>query len=324
MSEYETSLKKKVSHCHTPGDWPCGDYDLTPAQIEKERKWLKDNFPGAQEIEPPTWTYNCFGYAFAYSHGWFGKASGYAVEPFIEDDFLEIDETEVQLDDVVVYRRKGQPDGEPTHAAIISRVESGAITQTKSKFGRSSLAFYHQLHLPDPAKYGSPVQFLRRLARAEHASGVLDMNQANLSAIETALARLSDPDVNLAVGLASIPSVARDIIQSLPGVKELKEAGPEAARAVLALLRREETLNDRDLSAILLYILESYPSEGVKLALAKEISALRFRVINAQLAAETFLNAAGMEFAREDAIAVAFREARKLYPEGAFPIRADV
>jgi hypothetical protein len=312
MATYKTSQERKVSHCHTPGTYPCKEQDFKPAQIEERRQWLKDHFPGAQEIEPPTATYNCFGYAFAYSHGWFPKVIPAKIEFFIEDDFSEIDISEVQADDVVVYRKNGEATGEATHAAIISRVENGQITELLSKFGSSSLA-KHTLDDITP-EYGSPVQYLRRVAQPVGASDVVNMNQENLSAIDTALARLSDPDVNLKVTLASTPTVARDIIQSLPGVKELREGGSEAAKAVLDLLQREETLADENLSAICLYILESYPSDEVKLALAKQISAQRFRVINAQLAAEAFLNSTEIGFDRENAIAVAFVEARKLFP----------
>jgi hypothetical protein len=312
MTDYPTSLLREVPHCHTPGTYPCKDHDFTPHEIKLQQDWLRKYFPNVQEIEPPTATYNCFGYAFAYRHGWFGKVTTAKVEYFIEDDFSEIDITEVRLDDVVVFRENGEPEGKLTHAAIISGVEDGVITELRSKFGYSSLA-RHQLDDIRP-EYGSPAQFLRRLARAERRSGFLDMNSEHLSAIETALARLLDPDVNLAVALASTPDVAGNIIQSLPGVKDLRETGPEAAKAVLALLQREETLADENVSAICLYILESYPSDEVKLALAKQISALRFRVINAQLAAETFLRAAGVEFARQDAVTLAFREARRLFP----------
>lgn len=137
------------------------------------------------------------------------------------------------------------------------------------------------------------------------------MKSLSAEAIQAAIARLSDPKVNFRLDLASTPHVAKRIIQSLPGVKELSETGPEAEEAFVALLQDENTLQDENLSAISVHILESYPSERVKLALAKPISASRFRGMSSQLAAETFLKAAGIEALREDAIAVALREAKK-------------
>jgi len=140
------------------------------------------------------------------------------------------------------------------------------------------------------------------------------MKQKNVSAdaIDAGIARLSDPDVNTAVELASTPNVAKDIIQSLPGVKQLREHGPEAEKAVLALLQDERTLKDENLAAISLHILENYPTERVKFALAKPISERRFRGVSSQLAAEAFLKAAGILVPSKDAIAVALREAKKI------------
>jgi hypothetical protein len=130
-------------------------------------------------------------------------------------------------------------------------------------------------------------------------------------AIQAAIARLSDPKVNYRLDLASTPHVAKRIIESLPGVKELSESGPEAEEAFLELLRYETTLQDEHLSAISVHILESYPSERVKVALAKPISDRKFIGMSTQLAAETFLKAAGIEALQEDAIKIAMREAKK-------------
>jgi hypothetical protein len=143
------------------------------------------------------------------------------------------------------------------------------------------------------------------------------MKPLSPKAIEKALQRLSDPKVNYRVDLASTPHVAKRIIQSLPGVKRLTQDGPEAEKAILALLQDEEKLEDRNLSAIGLYILESYPSDEVKYALAKPISVRRFRGLNSQLAADTFLKAAGIPARGQEAIAIAHREARKIQKERA-------
>ncbi len=139
--------------------------------------------------------------------------------------------------------------------------------------------------------------------------------------IKDAIERLRDPRIKYRVNLASSAEVAKDIVDSLPGVKELKEDGPAAAKAVLALLQDEETLRDSNLTTISLRILKSYPSENVKLALAKPISERRFRGFNSQFAAETFLTAAGIE-ANENPVSVATEEAMRLQPESHFNITA--
>jgi len=64
--------------------------------------------------------------------------------------------------------------------------------------------------------------------------------------------------------------------------------------------------------AISLEILEAYQSQKLKIALAKPITERKFRGINAVLAAEMFLKAAGIEALRKDAIKIALREAKKI------------
>src|SRR5687768_7732080 len=112
------------------------------------------------------------------------------------------------------------------------------------------------------------------------------MNNASPESIQSAIARLSDPEVNFRLGLASTPHVAKRIIQRLPGVKELSEMGPEAEKALLDLLQDERTLKDRYFSSITVHILGSYRTEQVKLGLAKLINARKFSGMTFQLAAE--------------------------------------
>lgn len=142
------------------------------------------------------------------------------------------------------------------------------------------------------------------------------MPQMSAAEINAAVERLRDPRVKYKINLASTREVARDIVDSLPGVKELKEGGPQAARAVIDLLKDENTLNDSNLTAISLRILESHPSEEVKLVLAGPISEHRFRGFNSLFAARTFLRAAQIE-PTDNAVELAFEEARKLQPENA-------
>jgi hypothetical protein len=119
--------------------------------------------------------------------------------------------------------------------------------------------------------------------------------------------------VNLELDLASTPHVAQRIIESLPDVKKLREAGSHGEEAFLDLLEDERTYEDENLASITVHILGSYRTERVKLALAKLINARRFRGMTFQLAAESFLKVAGIEALSEDAVAIAIREAKK-YP----------
>src|ERR1041385_7117651 len=143
--------------------------------------------------------------------------------------------------------------------------------------------------------------------------GVKVMKQKlTAQAIHDMIARLADPEVNFRINLASTTYVARRIIHSLPGVEELRQNGPEVAQALLARLQKEETLTDHNFTAISLRILENYPSESVKLALARPIVSRKFTGFSNQFAAEAFLKAAGIEAGTRDPSAVAMREARKI------------
>ena len=138
------------------------------------------------------------------------------------------------------------------------------------------------------------------------------MTKLSVDAIQRAIANLADPQVNFRIDLASTPHVASRIIQSLPGVKELSEDGPAVEAALLALLNDDQIYQDEYFASIGLHILSSYPSERVKLALAKPIRERKFRGFSSQFAAEAFLKAAGIQTPSEKAIATALHEAKKL------------
>jgi hypothetical protein len=139
------------------------------------------------------------------------------------------------------------------------------------------------------------------------------MKNLSTDFIEKALNQLADPRVTARIELASTPHVASRIIQSLAGVRDLSEGGPEVEKALLTLLQDEKTIQNDHLALISVYLLRNYPSERVKLALAKPIVDRKFTGFTTQFAAEAFLNAAGIDQIREeDAIAVAMREAKKL------------
>ena len=138
------------------------------------------------------------------------------------------------------------------------------------------------------------------------------MENLSAAAIEMALTNLADPKVNSRIDLASTPYVAAQIINSLPGVKELTENGPAVADAVLSRLNDDQVLDDEYFSSIGLHILSHYPSERVKRALAGPIVERKFSGFSSQFAAQAFLRAAGIDAKSEKAIATALREARKL------------
>src|SRR5262249_23906086 len=145
----------------------------------------------------------------------------------------------------------------------------------------------------------------------------------NLSpkSIDKALTRLADPDVNIEIDIASTVDVAKDVIRTLPGIRRLRRNEPEVARIVLDLLRQTKRREDENFTSIALYILEAYPSEDLKLALAKPIVERRFKGFNLFLAAEAFLKAAGIHAKRKDVIATALREAGKIVGKGPAKLR---
>jgi hypothetical protein len=143
------------------------------------------------------------------------------------------------------------------------------------------------------------------------------MTKKNITreSVERALLRFEDPQINSAVFLASTPTVAKLIIETLPGVRRLLKGDSQVANLVLSWLDTETTVADQRRAAIGLYILEHFPSEAVKDTLAKYISVRRFTGINSRLAADTFLKAAGIEVPfGADPVMIALREARKLRP----------
>jgi hypothetical protein len=139
----------------------------------------------------------------------------------------------------------------------------------------------------------------------------MSKNMSSATILKT-IAHLADPEVNSEIYFASTVTVAKGIIQSLPGVRRLRNAGPLAEQALLALALQPQTRQNENLMAISLHILGAYPSKKLKLAFAGPISERRFTGLNSFLAAETFLKAVGIEAARKDVIAVAMREAKKI------------
>ena len=111
--------------------------------------------------------------------------------------------------------------------------------------------------------------------------------------------------------LASSPDAAKKIAHSLPGVKDLIDIGPDAGPAVLDLLNREAT-NDNHLVTIALYLLSRIPTDRTTDSLTRYVASQQLTGINAELAAEVFLNSAGVDAHKEDRYTTAVREAKKL------------
>jgi hypothetical protein len=133
--------------------------------------------------------------------------------------------------------------------------------------------------------------------------------------IRWAVERFSDPDVYYQVMLASSPEIAKDTIETLPGVQELIELGPEGGQAALNLLEDETFAANDNIASIALYVVEHAPPPNAAETLARLITSRRFTGINNQLAAETFLSSAGIESTQADAIDTASREAERLQTE---------
>lgn len=130
--------------------------------------------------------------------------------------------------------------------------------------------------------------------------------------IQTAIARFTPRPVNRRLMLASSPDAAKKIAESLPGVKDLIEIGAPAGQAALDLLNREAS-NDNELVTIALYLLWKIPTPAATDSLSNRIASRHFTGINAELAAEVFLDSIGTDVAhREDQVADALREAKKL------------
>jgi hypothetical protein len=301
----------------------CAAFDLTPAEIAKYREAVKQSFPDAREIRPPTHKYNCVGYALARSHGWFN-----CYRPFFTDDYNEASFDSPRKGDVVEYRREGVF----MHVAVVTRVENGRITRVRSKW-----SYYAELsHRPeDVSDYGKPTIVRRprpgvvpftlleddedmsetaEAAPIEAARGGVEMPEfkSTEEAISGALERISDPMVLFRAGLASTPEAARVIIEGLPGVGELIEIGLEAAPAILLFLKRAEEQREREMISIALYLLQRIQVEEAKKPLAESLIDGKYTGINLPLAVDAFLTIAGVEIINENPTTAALRAAEKI------------
>jgi hypothetical protein len=118
----------------------------------------------------------------------------------------------------------------------------------------------------------------------------------NDESIQSAVEQLSRPEVHLRVTLASSPEAALVICSRLPGVKQLVEAGSEAANTALQLLQTDdESMKSDSLSTIGLYLLHHINTPETKRVLAEAVVNDRFHGLNRDLAASAFLQSTGDE-----------------------------
>jgi len=299
MSEFKTSKKRPVKHRHS-------EVTFSPELIEQARQWMRRNHPNAVEIRKASCEYNCHGYTFARRHAWF-------IDParFIADDFVRVRMSEPRVGDVLIYMMGD----EIAHSAVVTEVnDDGEITEVRSKWGAQSEVFHHPLCVDDD--YGRPSSLYRQrtdFVPLDTMTGEAIMRDeaATREFIGQAMERFSDPDVYLRVMLASTPEVARRIIENLPGVRELIDVGPDAGKAALDFLEREETQQNFLLTNIMLYLLQRIPTKEAVQPLAKLVRLAPVSCFDQDLAAEAFLAAAEIEIENEDPVSFAFREAEK-------------
>lgn len=309
MSEFTTSTGRDVSHCHIIPDNPCGLEILTPEIIRAARERVHREFPRARVVRDATRAYNCYGFALAHSHATF--LSG---QEILADDFGQVALGQPRVGDVAAYHNFiGTDDELLTHVAIVRRVVAGRITLLQSKWGGNP----EVLHSPGdvPVDYGRIAELFRRTdgAPMDAFLNLDELSEEIMSeaTIREAIEGFSDPDVHIRLLDASTPEVRSMIIRSLPGVRELTEAGPEARPAVLEFFQKDETQSSDGLTGIALYLLQRLPYEEAAQPLARYVRSGNVSEMNRKLAAQAFLTTTGTEVDDEDPESVAFRESER-------------
>src|SRR4030095_9784592 len=131
MADYSTSAGRNVGHCHIgppTAACPCHESDWDEAELSPEEAALWDDFPKLEQIKGPTRKYNCHGYAYTHSHGWFCRP-----DYFIADDFVEVDMNKARVGDVLIYK-KFEEDF-VRHSARVKEAVGGEIRKCRSKWG---------------------------------------------------------------------------------------------------------------------------------------------------------------------------------------------
>ncbi|MEO8435904.1 MAG: CHAP domain-containing protein [Pyrinomonadaceae bacterium] len=152
MAIFKTSAGRSVLHCHVgPNADPCLEREWTLAEKAVKRAEMAADHPKAVEVRVPSARYNCFGYAYTASHGWFNKP-----DFFIADDFLPVSMANAKPGDVLVY----EDDVEITHSAFVNQVTNGTIIKVRSKWGRVAAFIHDPKDVPE--EYGQAVRLIRR------------------------------------------------------------------------------------------------------------------------------------------------------------------
>ncbi|HEV2861006.1 MAG TPA: CHAP domain-containing protein [Pyrinomonadaceae bacterium] len=310
MSTFKTTKKREVPHCHVGDPAPCNKLPVvSDAKAQEASAWIEENFPRAVEVRRATYDYNCFGRAFTRSHGWFEIA-----ETFLEDDFEQKSLSAPRVGDVVIYK----VDEEISHAAVVTRVEHGEITQLISKWGGMPEVLHSLEEVPD--SYGEAVELYRPLPTGLNftaATEVTEGAEMSENVLSAALKQLTSRDVQFRLMLASTDEARERIIASLPEVRMLLERKSEAADALVEFFQQDEIQNNPDASGIALYLLRFMPSEAAARVVAHHIDDSKVSAINQRLAAQAFLASAQVQHDdKEDPFEVASRGAKAFLGRG--------
>jgi hypothetical protein len=312
MSTARTSKKTPVTHdCHRD-DPGCGVKPVNPTDVAAYRATLGVLYKTAVEVGEPDSGYNCHGFSVVSSHGFFHRP-----EPFLDDDHDQFPLNQPRMDDVVAYYNGAAL----RHTGVVIGVSGNEITRVRSKWGSMGVVEHD---LRDVHKvYGSPEKLFRRkaglgppvfLTKALGMTAVDVMGEEDKQALaEQAVAMFSDPGVYHEVMLASSPDVAKLLVESLPGVQELLDLGPEVSgRVAVDLLRKAEAEESEAMSRIALYILQRASREETVSELASAVRENKFSGINMHLAADALLSASNFEPLTGDPVTEARALAEKI------------
>lgn len=315
MATFLTTQGNDVFHCHVGDPPPCDRLpQVTLAQMAHASARLAIEFPNAIEVRPATFDYNCYGLAFTRSHGWFELALS-----FLNDDHTPRQMSGARVGDVVLYILSDHSGEEPHednigHAALVTRVENGQITQLISKWGANPEVLHTLTEVP--ASFGAAERLYRRAAvnppapdgvenSGENSTDGGDMNKDEIG---QALQSLSEDEVRFQLMMASTENVRRHIIASMPEVRTLIEHGQEAGEAVVEFFEQEQVRSSPYVSGVALYLLEHIPSEEGARAVARSIEEGTVSAMNRNTAAKTFLTLRHIDPEGEDLFERATRE----------------
>lgn len=150
MSVFTTDQGTPVPHCHLY-HLPCKLHELSANGIAVARAKAHDINAAAIELDEPTRKYNCHGYAYAISHGWFNYP-----DLFLDDDYDRVELEDAQIGDIVIYKNGSTL----MHSATIVRIDAAGIAELHSKWGELALLSHSLDGVPDV--YGAAKFAVRR------------------------------------------------------------------------------------------------------------------------------------------------------------------